>query len=1050
MAKKFSTTIKLGDRPRAKESRVKSGSNSSPYRKFGTWSSMNKDGDLKLGGRKSSFKTRIFGKSDVSGKKNFRKKLAKVAYTVFAFFAVFLFVGTLGALAYLQNITAELPDPEAPFDNSEFQTASSVMYDRNGKELYRLFGDENRDILRIPDDKTLTDVVPSELKWAVLAAEDIDFYQHPGIDVTGILRCATKLFKSCGGSTITQQIIKLTVKRTTKDYREKIRELVLALQLENKVKDKDKILLLYMNIVNEGGNMYGFKVAAKNFFGKELKDLTLAEAAVIAAVPNNPSVLSPVLPSNSEQGQRLLEERKKIIFDNMLRYKDKINTDVRNDREARARRENRDLTDEEKEDFITEDRIAKAREEKLAYKEYEADIKAPHFVFFAKDLLTQRGYNNGEPFTAEEINKGGYKIYTTLDLDINNIALDVIQNYAINRYGKQYGAANAATMLMTPKNGEIIAMVGSKCYSNRELANCSELDKSEDKRFDSKVNIFTTQQQPGSSIKPFVFLEAYRQGKISPASVLADIKMDFGKYVPKNSDGTFKGFVQARYALGQSRNIPAISLLESVGYARLAEIKKDIGYTINIDPATYGAAAALGAQDVYGYEHATGFATLANGGKYVPYEAITKIIDRNGEVIYEHGNKEKDFHEEPKQVLDEKAVFLVNDTLNPRSAAADGNSPVKTWKDKRDVAGKTGTSEENRDNWFALWTPDVVSLSWTGNNDNTRMKAGAFGSTNVEPWVGELMKRVQDSQYFKARTPFNRPDGIVRGKVCNKIDVSGEKKEFCDERSDYYIRELTPPVYRYTQKAFVCVDQQDKLARDIDKATKNAIEKEFTYVKAVVDKLQKFIDEYQKDKQGLNGAPTEFCNVLRSPNGDNPWAEIASPLVNATYTDKITTNVTGFSPTGVVTKLEIYLGTRLLHTNLTPSYTGNLDIPNGLLSGEYDFIVKAFDDKGKNGVSSVRIKINGVDPQLRIISPTGGDKPVNTQVRVRASHNGTLNDIRLYVKGPDGQVVDFVMTGDADNLAANWTPTQVGKYELWVKSTRPIVHESTHVNINVI
>lgn len=1059
MAKKFSTTIKLGNKSIRKPEK--------PERSDKSWSfdSKSRFDNTKAQGHKSSGtfaawkgfsdsagkkSTNIFsrvGKSISAGRKN--KGLIKIFYTFSAVFAILLFIGLLGGLAWLQAETADLPDPEKPFDNPNFSAETSVMYDRSGQELWRLFGKDNRDSLKLAKEQNIDEVIPPELKWSILAAEDITFYEHSGFDLTGILGCAFRYVQSgsaqCGGSTITQQVVKNAGLESTKQtFGRKVRELVLSLQVE-RVRSKDEILLTYLNLVSQGSNVYGVKTGSRFYFGKDPKDLTLAEATVIAAIPNNPSVLSPTRSIKPEIAEERLQERRDFIFKQLLRYKDKINTEVRKSRDAKATKESRQLTEDEKKDFISDESIATAKAQVLSYREPIDNIKAPHFAYFALDLLTSRPYNEGVAFTENEIKKGGYKIYTTIDLAMQDTALKVVQEQAQGKnYGKKYGARNSAMMTMVPRTGEILTMVGSKCFNNTELADCKSLDDSEGKLFDREVNILTSQQQPGSSIKPIVYYEAFRQGKIAPGSQMADIPIEIGNYKPQNSDRDFNGVSSARIMLGESRNIPAIEALLSFGPARLAELKKEIGYTVNVDPAGYGPSSALGANDVKAVEHANAFATLANGGNYVPYEAILKIEDRQGNVIFDLNDKNKP---QPKQLMDEKAAFLVNDSTNPRGATGD-SSPVK-WKDKRDLGGKTGTSEENKDNWFIVYSPDFVTLGWSGNNDNTPMGRQSFGSTNVEPWVRNFMEKVGDSNYFKARTPFNRPGGIATGRICGKINVNGKTEDVCEGKSDYFIEGLAPPVYSTKQVVDVCVDQQDKLARDIDKVTGNSVQKEFSYMKMPAESLQKYLDNWLKSKQGGNGAPTELCNVNRSSNGDQPWAQIMSPINLGNYTGDISVNVNAFSMGDAVTKIEFYLGNTLLGQTNNSSFLGNLSIPSGTLSGTYIFTAKVFDSKGRTGSNTANINISGVNPTLTIVAPTNNStKPLAANIDVKASYSSQLNNLVLVVTKPDNSTSEINMDEDSDSATASFPTPLVGTYKIMVKSISPNI-ESNITTIQV-
>lgn len=1050
MANKFATTIKLskvGSRKAGAKKKpsdfatVGGGGHSGARQNFASWKGF---GDKSHGGSKRvNIITRIAGNKGTAK----RKQFLKFFYTGSAIFALVFVMLVLFGLAQLQQITASLPDPQTPFDNPAYKSEASVMYDRSGQELYRLFAD-NRDSIRLAEGQTFDDVVPPQLKWSLLAAEDITFYEHPGFDLTGIIACGFRYLQTrsvqCGGSTITQQVAQNLALGKETTFTRKIKDIILAAQMEN-VRTKDEILLTYFNLISQGGNVYGFKTGARYYFDKDLSQLTLAESTILASLPNNPNVLSPTRSTKPDVGKDLLKQRQEFIFGQLIKHKDKINYEVKKYYEAKAAKEGRELTEEEKKDFITEEVVEEARNQELVYREPREDIKAPHFVFFAQDLLTSRPYNNGIVFTENELKRGGYRIYTTLDYEMQKTALDVVQNVAQgNSYGKKYGARNSAMMTMMPRTGEILTMVGSKCYNDAEMANCTALDQSEGKLFDPQVNILATQQQPGSSIKPVVYYEAYRQGKLAPSSQMADIPIEIGSYDPKNSDGKFIGINSARVMLGESRNIPAISALMSYGPSRLAEVKKELGYTINVDPASYGPSSALGANDVYAFEHAAAYATFANGGSYVPYEAILKIEDRDGNVVFDLNGKDKP---EAKQVLDEKAVFLTNDSTNPKGATG-SSSPVK-WKDNRDMSGKTGTSENNRDNWFVLYSPDFVTLGWSGNNDNTPMGRQAFGSTNVEPWVRNFMEKVGNSEYFKARTAYRRPGGIATGRICGKLEVNGSTQEVCEGNSDFYIDGLVPPVYISKQVVDVCADQQDRLARDIDKATGNAIQKEFSYMKMPADSLQPYLDKWLQSKQGGNGAPTEQCNINRSTNGDNPWAMIMSPTSGSSYTGTISVNVNAFSNGGTVNKIEFFLGSTKIGESANSSFLGNLSIPSGTISGTYEFIAKVFDTSGKSGSNAVNIKISGVNPTLSITAPgAGGSKPLGVPINVVAEYSPALANLVLVITRPDGGTDEVNMNEGASSATATFTPLTVGSYKLKVRSVSPAV-ESATVTINV-
>ncbi|KXK26529.1 MAG: Penicillin-binding protein 1F [candidate division WS6 bacterium OLB20] len=647
------------------------------------------------------------------------QRVRKALLSLGAIMLIVITVGLIFALAYVQGITEDLPSRDKPFGN---KSAASVIYDRNGKELYRVFGDENRDPVNIEE-------VPQLLQWAFLAAEDIDFYSHPGVDVTAILRCSFAYIRagesSCGGSTITQQLIKQTALTNERVLERKIKEVILALQIERE-RDKSEILEMYLTVAPEGSNIYGVTTAAKVYFGKDLKDLNLAEMAILAAIPQNPTQLSPTKSANPEQSQQLVKQRQEYVLDQMERYRDLINSKAK------------ELNGND-EDILTQEMIDEARAYELTYIKPRFDIKAPHFVFYVQKLLQQRGYNQGEPFELSDIETGGYKITTTLDLDYQEIAEEQVLK-GVNEYGSKYGGENAALVALNPNNGEIVAMVGSKDYfAEATPAGCT-LGVS--CRFEPNVNITDTLQSFGSSMKPMVYYKAMEDGIITPGSIIPDIPIKIGNYEPKNYEGGFTGLNSARWHLRESRNIPAIYLVNKMGTDSFVKEMQRWGYTTLTNPQGYGPSISVGGADVKLIEHAQAYGVLANSGKLTRHEVILKIEDKEGNVIYEH-------KPESEQVADARGVYLVNHILNGRNSG-----PGDSW-DGRDIAGKTGTSEGQQETLFATYTPEIVAVGWIGNNNNEGMRYGASGFRTARPWVAEFVKRIGGSI---PKTPFPRPD----------------------------------------------------------------------------------------------------------------------------------------------------------------------------------------------------------------------------------------------------------------------------------------------------
>jgi penicillin-binding protein 1A len=858
-------------------------------------------------------------------KKNFlkSKRVKKIIYIILLFFVVAFFVGLIGILTYVQSLTEDLPSPDKPFGP---KNSASEIYDRNGKLLYRVFADQNADPVKMDD-------VPELLKWSFLAAEDIDFYSHPGVDIPGVIRCGLRYFRSgnatCGASTITQQLIKQTALTNERKIERKVKEVILALQIEQD-RDKEEILEMYLTIAPEGSNVYGVTSAAKFYFDKEPKELNLAEMAIIAAIPQDPSRMSPTKSSNPEESQKRVKGRQEYVLDQMEKNMKKINEEIKKS------------TGEE--NALTKEMIQEAREFELAYKDPIFEINAAHFVFFAQKLLQDRPYNNGEPFTLGELETQGLRIYTTLDSDYQQIAEEEVRR-GVDVYGKQYGASNASLVSTNPKTGEILAMVGSYDYFGKESPEGCSVGL--DCRFEPKVNISDTLQSYGSSMKSMVYYKAIMDKVIYPGSILADVPISIGNYTPKNYEGGFIGINSARHHLVESRNIPAIVLVQSVGVQNfIAEMEK-WGYTTFNNPQGYGPAVSIGGADIKLIEHAQAYGVLANQGKLIQYEAIMKIEDKNGELIYEH-------EPEPQQVADPRGVYLVNHMLNGRN-----RGPGVSW-DGRDVAGKTGTSEGQRETLFATYTPEIVAVGWLGNNNNEGMRYGASGLTSAKPWVSEYLKRIGDSI---PKTEFARPEGI---EFSNANCMINDKFGCEGTNGDLAITGFKVPAYLQLQEVEVCTDQQDRLAREIDIKTGNTMKINGTRYTMPAKDLQPFLDKFLSGNENIFSIPTEYCTISRNPSGSaDPWAVISSPENGAIVSQSLSITYEAFSPDSTIDKVEFYLDNSFLGRTTTASGNVVYDIKSQS-AGTRELRLRVFDKAGKEGTSSISIEIIG---DLTITSP---------------------------------------------------------------------------------
>ncbi|MCA9385163.1 transglycosylase domain-containing protein [Candidatus Dojkabacteria bacterium] len=943
------------------------------------------------------------------------ERFEKVAWSSLGFLGVIGMIGAVGFLFWLKNLTQQLPDIHNPFDG----LASSTIYAKDGEVLYSVSPSEfSRDLLQVNEQ------IPEELKWAFLSAEDEAFYEHPGVDFTALTRCVFYKITGgpeCGGSTITQQVVLNTVIAREQSYVRKIKDIILALQLE-RIYDKDQVINIYLNVVPMGGGRLGVKTGSKFYFGKELNDLTLPEMSVLASVVRNPSIYSPTVGSDLESNKANLYDRTAYILDQMIQNIDRIN-----DRIDIVNEENKDKEGYIEQEHITVEDLESAKEEvkNLEYKEPKVDIKAPHFVFYVIKLLQERAYNNGEPFTESDIQTGGLKIYTTLDYSLQEIAEKYVSSSEAGHagwYRNNYAAHNSALLTLQPDSGEILAMVGSKCYQNNEyIQNCDELDESEGTLFDPDVNILTTLQSPGSTNKAIGYYVAFNEGIISTASVLPDVPINNSLspgYSPKNWNGGFSGKGDVRSVFAQSLNIPALFLIDAYGVQKYIDTARDFGYTTYGSADGYGPSVILGGTDVKGVEHAQAFGVFANGGDFVEHEVVSRIVDIDGNTIYEHQPKRE-------RIAEPSAVYLVNNVLNPRVSGS--LSPVKKITD-RDVAGKTGTSENNRDTWFSVWSPEFVTVGWMGNNDNTPMSSQAFGSTSAAPWIQEYMNAIMSE--FPNKTPFTRPAGV--GSASEACAGGGEEgSDSCSVGLS--VAGKAVPSYLEQKSIMVCVDQPDRIARDIDIAGGFAVEKTFTYLKSPSARLQKDVDSYFLGKE--DGLPSEECDIERTSNPTVPKGVIISPLPGGTYNDEIFIDARAFLLEGEIEELVFNVGNRQVASTQGSSYSGTASL-NGVSDGLQEFEMEIHKASGGITRESFMIYV-GTGGNVGSLSLAGpGSIPSNGSATLSVEYDGSRNvdSVSLYqtnsVTGVTSFVATMVNAGD-DLYEYNWSPNLDSKYTLY-------------------
>ncbi len=648
-------------------------------------------------------------------------------WTILGSISVGLFLLSLWGLATVAQMARELPNPED--FASRRVTQSTKIYDRTGETLLFEIHDEERRTVIPPGE------VPEYAKQATLAIEDQGFYDHKAISWRSIVRAFfTNLIKGRfvqGGSTITQQLAKNAFLTPERTISRKLRELILAYWIEKKY-GKEEILNLYLNQIPYGANAYGLEAASQTYFGKSAKDISLAEAAVLAAMLKAPTYYSPWGQHRDE-----LESRKKYVLGQMedLGYIDN---------EERLRAEGTELT------YLPPS---------------AGSIMAPHFVMMVRDYLNQK-------YGEDLVERGGLKVITTLDVRLQEIAERVVREGA-ERNSNLYNGRNAALVAEDPKTGQILALVGSKNYFGKpEPAGCREAVNCQ---FEGNFNVASQgKRQPGSSIKPIAYITALKGG-YTPQTILFDLPTEFSTrpdcpllginyfappasncFHPENFDGRFRGPIDLRHALAQSVNVPSVKVLYLAGLDEVLATARDFGITTFADPSRYGLSLVLGGGEVRLSEMVHAYAVLAQEGKRRDQRVIAAVRDADGALLEEYADRST-------QVIDPQYARMINDILsdgNARAPLFGASSDLTTFAD-RDVALKTGTTNDYRDAWSIGYTPSLVVGVWAGNNDNRAMQKRAGSILAAVPIWSAFLKEALPLYPEEAFAP---PDPVVTAK----------------------------------------------------------------------------------------------------------------------------------------------------------------------------------------------------------------------------------------------------------------------------------------------
>lgn len=881
------------------------------------------------------------------------------------------FLGVIVVAGLFVYMSAGLPDVTTLENLTAAQ--STEIFDREGNLLYTIHGEENREQVSFEN-------ISPYIREATIALEDDQFYEHGGFDILALgkvlLYEGFGIGTPRGGSTITQQYIKNTFLSSERTYTRKIKELILAVRLENAY-DKEKILELYLNRIPYGNNAYGVQKAAEVYFNKDAKDLKLSESVILASLPNAPSRYNPY---GDNKYSHLLKE---FSEEELKKRNIRTELDLQPEEYERgligqtiellngnklfiAGKTDIALSQLNKKGKISDDEKKQAQLElqTITFNNYRESIKHPHFVLYIKQILEEK-------YGKDIVEQGGLKVYTTLDPNIQDKAEETAEERGESNITK-YDADNMAVLSINPKTGEILAMLGSRDYFNEEI--------------DGNVNVVLRPRQPGSSFKPFVYAQAFYNG-YAPSSVVHDIPTRLGGDKPQNYDGKWLGQITLRKALGLSRNIPAIKAYYLAGEQdAIIDLVTKMGITTLDKSHSYGYPLALGAGEVPLMEMVTAFSVFANNGKKPELTGIKRIENSNGDIIFEW--EQQEFEE----VLDPQIAFLINSILSDKENSVGPNLFING----KINAAKTGTStKENKskaggsvvkpsDAWTIGYTPSVVTGVWVGNSDGRGLAYNANGYDAASPIFKAVMTEALKND---GAEPFPEPEGIKHiqiSKASGKLPGPNTPKSLI-------ITDIFPNFSVPTE------EEQIFFTVKLDKVS-GLLATEFTPEDAVEEvKYQNYqpiadmlnwkeeVQNYYRDNPGnesfgggvrIGLPPTEYDNVhTAQTENSKPVVIITSPSSNSSIEAGGFQVSLDINAKNNIEKVEYYINDKLEYFTSTAPYTGHLNVSKFTAKGTQLLIVAKVTDKlGYSSQSAIQIKV-AKDGEGSIIEEEKEKKP---------------------------------------------------------------------------
>jgi len=820
-------------------------------------------------------------------------KFAKLGFIGAILLIILFFVG-------IPILSLTLPSPDKIVRQTGFSTQ---IMDRNGAVLYDVYANQNR------TPEVLSDI-PLYLRQATIAIEDKNFYSHGGFDPIGMVRGFLRIFttgRAQGGSTLTQQLIKNALLSNDRTLIRKIKEFVLALEIEKKY-TKDQILQMYLNEVPYGGTAWGVGAAAQTYFGKDVKDLDLVECAVLAGMPQSPSTYSPY----SSTPKAYVQRTKDVL---------------------RRMREDGHITKDQETQAVSQ--IAN-----ITFQLKGAGFKAPHFVQYVQKILEDR-------YGQAAVEQGGLKVTTTLDLDLQNQAQQIVSD-EVTKVVSQH-ITNGAAVVLNPETGEIMAMVGSKDFNDPGVG---------------QYNVVTALRQPGSSFKPFTYVTALKKG-YTASTLLMDVPTTFPggvgqpDYNPVNYDNKFVGPIQVRYALANSRNVPAVKMLALTGIKDVLQTATDLGIT-TLPPTSdtlnhVGLSLTLGGGEVRLIDMADAYSAFVNKGDRIDPVAILKVVDANGKVL------EDNHPQKGKQVLTEQQAYLIDSILSDNAA----RTPEFGANSYLNVPGlnvmvKTGTTNDKRDNWTIGGNDNAMVGVWVGNNDNSPMLNVASGISGASPiWHKIVVAALAN----KPKLSFNIPNNIITAQV-DSVSGYAAHDNFAS-RSEIFIKGTEPTGADPIHVMLKVCKSDGNLANPSDVASGNYDTKEYflfkeedpTAASGGPNKWQEGILNWLNTQgDSRYHPPTSYCG-----SGNPMDVEITNPHdQDSSLPGNFTVTFTAYSNSNITqADLRIDGSIKCSFSNGNNSYQCPLD---SLSNGVHELKAEATDTQGHQSNRVINVAIGGSMP----------------------------------------------------------------------------------------